>query len=90
MSESHTVRITASPTGYGPGDKVEVGAVDITRGLRGYRLDAASGHAPRLTLDLLIRDVTPIDAEGVQVIVPQGTRDALVALGWTPPGGERE
>lgn len=52
--------------------------------VRGFTLTADVDSLPRLELDLLMFEDTPLSGEAT-VIVPQSTHDALVALGWTPP-----
>lgn len=52
-------------------------------GVRDLDLNASAREIPRLTLDLLLAEVE-IDGE-MEVLVPESTREALIALGWTPP-----
>lgn len=40
---------------------------------------------PRMELDLRLHRIE-VDGE-IEVSVPEATRDALIALGWTPPTG---
>lgn len=56
----------------------------IEHAVRGLTLYAEVGEPTRLHLDLLLRDGVHLDGD-VTVTVPSATRDALIALGWTPP-----
>ena len=69
---------------------VIVGDADITKSVRGFRLDAAAGEPPRVTLDLTLVDVTKLDADRAEVILPVHTRELLIAAGWTPPAAEAD
>jgi hypothetical protein len=70
---------------------VEVGGRDISDGLRGVAVSFEADALPRVALDLLVFEVTEMCIEEAEVIVPESTSRALVALGWTPPpGGERD
>lgn len=55
-------------------------------GVRGLTLTAEYGHTPTLELDLALYDVSTV-AEA-RIVIPDQTREALLALGWTPPDGE--
>ena len=62
--------------------RVEIDGQRLT-GVTGISLDATVDSTPRLTVDLNLHQV---DIEGdMAVTVPEKTRAALVALGWTPP-----
>lgn len=76
------VQLRLDPTGHG---SVVVDGVDISRGVQGLSLRSRIDHLTELTLDLAVFDVAELDVEGATILVPDGTRDALVALGWTPP-----
>lgn len=64
-----------------------VDGTDISGAAGGLTLTTEPGRTPRLTVDLhLIRGLrADLPAH---VTVPDATRAALVALGWTPPTGE--
>lgn len=53
-------------------------------GVTAIRMDARVGRPPILIVELALLDATA-DMSETAVIVPEATRDALVALGWTPP-----
>lgn len=56
------------------------------RGVTGLELTANPDGVPVLTLGVRLHEV---DADGqMTVTVPEDTRAALVALGWTPPTEE--
>ncbi|MEV1202801.1 hypothetical protein [Microbispora rosea] len=75
-----TARIHLDRTGYG--SSLEVDGQRLP-GVRGINLDASARHTPRLVVDLLMHEIE-VDGE-MTVSVPDKTREALVALGWTPP-----
>lgn len=61
---------------------------DISKGVRSLALDIERGSLPMLSIDLAVFEVT--DVEGpARLLIPDGTRDALVAMGWTPPEDQR-
>jgi len=62
------------------------GTVELD-GVRKLVLDAGVGVRPRLTVELLVHEIE-VDGK-TEVTVPVKTREALVALGWTPPPEER-
>jgi hypothetical protein len=66
------------------GGAVEVAGHDLSRSTTALRLEHRPGHRPLLRLELLL-DQAHVEGE-VQVVVPDETAAALVALGWTPPG----
>ncbi|WP_119728354.1 hypothetical protein [Thermomonospora amylolytica] len=80
MPDRHTARLSLTP---GRGGTVEIDGHDIAPVTRALHLAAAVGEIPTLYLDLAI-DLVEVDGE-VTVTIPEGTRRALVALGWTPP-----
>jgi hypothetical protein len=68
----------------GVGTTVEVDGFDITKTVRGLRIDAHVGSIPTVEVELLFVNGTGVDAEAI-VRVPDATAEALVALGWKPP-----
>jgi len=58
---------------------------DVAKGARGFTFQSEVGQLPVLTLDLMVLDVSRLDATDVQVIVPEATVKLLRTLGWTPP-----
>ena len=79
--DTHRVKIQLSSTGNG---SVEVDGIDLSADTLGLSLHAsARKRVSELQLDLLL-EVTEVEGEMV-VTVPGGTKEALVALGWTPP-----
>jgi len=56
-------------------------------GVRAVTLSASVDKVPVLELDLIAYEVTT-DAEA-EVVIPDRTREALLALGWTPPVEEQ-
>jgi DNA polymerase III sliding clamp (beta) subunit (PCNA family) len=66
---------------------VEVGGRNISQALRGVAVSFEADQLPRVALDLLVFEVEEMSIETAEVIVPEDTARALVALGWTPPPG---
>lgn len=66
---------------------VEIDGHDVSNVVRGYRVEHTVGELPRVTLDVLspIARTTLADKH-VVVDLPAETEEALVLLGWTPPG----
>ena len=78
---SRTFQIIAAVPGIKSQVRIDGNLLDC---VRGFTLSADVDTVPRLELDLLMFEDTPLSGEA-EVIVPQSTHDALVALGWTPP-----
>lgn len=69
-----------------PGGGAVVMDDEVVNGVRGLDLSAEAGEIPRLTLDLLVCEV---EVEGqATVTIPDGARETLIKLGWTPPSSE--
>lgn len=68
---------------YGPRGTIEVDGTPL-EGVTAFTLSGSAKTMPRLELELLVHEVGST-ARGVEVVIPDATRDALVALGWTPP-----
>jgi hypothetical protein len=69
----------------GFGSTVEVEGHKIP-GVRGINITANIMEMPKLTLDLVFREM---EVEGEMVVLlPLKTREALIALGWTPPADD--
>jgi hypothetical protein len=78
-------RIRLVPTVGGIRDVVEVDGQDLASGLRGYTLHSQAGSMPTLELQLGMFEA---EVHGVaRVILTPAAHEALVKLGWTPPGG---
>lgn len=69
-----------------PGSGVIALDGEALNGVRGLDLSAAAGEIPSLTVELLVNEVE-VDGE-MTVAVPDATREALIALGWTPPSAQ--
>lgn len=83
----HEVKITTK----GPVGRIEVDGVDISDAVKlgaVLRLPVDRGEAAVLSLDLMLwRHETA--AADVRLQMPEATREALIVLGWTPPGGDQ-
>lgn len=69
----------------GLGGRVVVNGMDISSTVRGLKWESEVGSVPRMTLDLRLFDVTTVGSPETEIFLPTETRDALIALGWTPP-----
>lgn len=71
----------------GPLTKVTVNGLDISNCTTSYNLDQRANDLPHLTIALQM----PITFEGAaEVAIPDQTRAALIALGWTAPPETKE
>ena len=85
MSAPH-VYIGVGAGGHG---QVLVDGQDISNAVQSLSLAAHVGQSP--VLQLVLNVATIESATGgarVHVVMPDATRAALIALGWTPPAGE--
>lgn len=64
--------------------QVLVDGADISPAVVSANVDVQPGLQPRLSVELAGYFVT-VDAEDVDFVVPERTREALERLGWTPP-----
>lgn len=69
----------------GNGARVTVDGVDIASAVTSLTVHADAWQRPRVTLDLSIHDVTRVSSPETELLIPDDTAKALVALGWTPP-----
>lgn len=67
----------------GSPSQVMVDGTDLANGCRAIDVHTEFDGHPMLTLHLLLPEIT-VDGE-VRLWIPAATREALVALGWTPP-----
>lgn len=73
----------------GRNSRVLVGDHDISHAVHSLTLHASATHLPVLQVELRMATVeSSTDDTRVEVVMPDATRAALVALGWTPPAGE--
>lgn len=80
MSSIRDAKMTLRADGSGT---INVDGVDITRAVRSITVESEPCRPPQLNLELTITEVE-IDG-GFHVVIPDRLREALVALGWTPP-----
>lgn len=69
--------------------KIEIDGVDISNAIRSFTLTHGYGQHPVLELELALIDVTTLDAPEAEYLLTSATRDALLAMGWTPPAAEQ-
>lgn len=80
----HNVAITSK----GGIHHVVLDGVDITGGLASAAY-SAPGYDRRAEVTLeVLTDTTVINADEVEVTIPEAAAAVLVQLGWTPPGGD--
>jgi hypothetical protein len=74
------VRIGGNPADV----EIEVDGQRIEGGVRSLTIQSSAGCYPQISLD--VATIEEVDVQGlVSVYMTSTTRDALVALGWTPP-----
>lgn len=64
--------------------EIEVDGHRIENGVRALVIEASAGGSPRISLELGMVEAVDVDGH-VEVLMAGATRDALIALGWTPP-----
>ena len=66
---------------------VDIDGQDISHVTRSITVhqDADGERMPLVVMELVITDLTKVEANGATVEVGPDTRAALLALGWTPP-----
>lgn len=65
--------------------RVVIDGVDISDGVTTWALGLGEDQIPRLELTMVLPDPTKAGSTGTEVTVSEAMRDALMALGWTPP-----
>ncbi|MBX6387325.1 MAG: hypothetical protein IRZ07_30835 [Microbispora sp.] len=76
-------RINLDLTGQPHAGAVRVDDIDISNAVYAVTVRAAATEVPTVTLDLRLPEI--LLATEAEVRLPDATRDALIALGWTPP-----
>lgn len=66
---------------------VEVNGASVGAAVESYTLTQRVGEPPRLTFEVPLVTRAVFDGPAV-VVMSDRCAEALVALGWTPPGGE--
>lgn len=84
----HSVQITpATPVGL---SRVLIDGQDITTAVQSLTLDLdARDVLPEVRLTLGHVEFRTIEMERAQVVLAEPSREALIALGWTPPPEEQ-
>ena len=80
-----TAKLHLSAHGASTDDLVEIDGHNITKAVRNIVLIAGANELTTLHVDLVVREDVTVTGE-VTVTIPEQTRAALIALGWTPPG----
>ncbi|MEU9285977.1 hypothetical protein AB0D57_14935 [Streptomyces sp. NPDC048275] len=74
--------------GQGNSARVTVDGVDVSSAVTAVTVHANAWDRPRVTLELSVHDVTRISSPETELLIPESTAKALVALGWAPPAEE--
>jgi len=82
--QRHKMKITPGMGAHA----IHVDGHDLSRGVRTVRLTLEPGDAPHVELEMAIIEMDPVEFETPNLYIPDATRDALVALGWTPPASD--
>jgi len=87
VAEPREVHIEFGPNGIA--QRLDVGGIDMANVATAFSLSAKAREIPWLILTLPVMHGGTIHGERVYVEVDRLTAEALKALGWTPPGGDR-
>ena len=68
--------------------KVTLDGRDISKALRGIRIDVEYGEPIAAHLELVVYQFHAPNLDGATVQIPEATRELLIQLGWTPPAAE--
>jgi hypothetical protein len=83
----HSVRLT--PGTPAANSHIEIDGHDISKAVRRVTLDIpANADPPELRIELAHVEYQPIDMTDAKVVITEPSREALIALGWTPPAEE--
>jgi hypothetical protein len=78
----HTLKISKYDT---HGHEILLDGTDIANGIDGLTITMRAGHPASVELSMPIVDVTELQDPETRILIPDATRDVLLALGWTPP-----
>lgn len=81
----HNIKIQLGELGFGT---IEVDGTDISDAVHATQIQAKPGSSTKVTLDLGVIELNHFGAEQADVFISDHATLALVALGWTPPGGD--
>lgn len=86
MTTEHRVSVVVDATGRG---RIHLDGADVSGLVSGVHIDAGVGVVT--TVELELRVAASAELNGARVIAGMDgdVRGLLVALGWTPPAGER-
>ncbi|MGW1221450.1 hypothetical protein ACWD6O_13785 [Streptomyces californicus] len=76
---------------HGPMGRISIGGEPI-ESVRALTFRAGVDKLPSIELELAVHDVTRLCSKDTEILLPDETVKALIALGWTPPqvtGGEQ-
>lgn len=78
-------------SGGGPASyAVDLDGHDLSKGVRRLTIEVEAGNRPRVEMELTVHaiEVTEIGVKDshFEVSMPDEAREALITLGWTPPG----
>lgn len=65
--------------------RVSIDGHDISKAVRSLTFSSEAGMHPCVTLELHIHDVTTVSSQDTELLIPDATKEALLALGWTSP-----
>ncbi|MFE2021313.1 hypothetical protein ACFW9O_25025 [Streptomyces sp. NPDC059499] len=64
---------------------ITVGGTDISKGVSAITWRSSLDEYPSMELELRVFDVTTLSSEDTEILIPEETAQALIAIGWTPP-----
>lgn len=86
MTSTRSISITRKAGVYGA--QVLLDGTDIANGIDGLTVTMHAGQPANVELSIPIVDITEIQDTEARVYISPASREALTALGWTPPVGE--
>jgi hypothetical protein len=81
MGHRHSVDISMD----GPHGRVIVDGLDLANAVQAITWQSDARSCPRMELELRIIDVTKLSSKDTEILIPDATAEALIALGWAPP-----
>lgn len=67
------------------GATISLNGANISTAVRGMTIECHVNSYPQVELELALIDVTTVGSLEAEYLLTSATRDALLAMGWTPP-----
>lgn len=69
-------------------DRIEVDGHDISKAVQRVDICLRPYAPPLVDLELNVHEIQTFEMAEAELLIPTDVRDALIALGWTPPTGD--